>query len=49
MPFDFSQLYTLGDVAVVGGVSAVPEPGTWALWLGGLATLAALRGRRRAV
>jgi hypothetical protein len=29
------------------GVSAVPEPGTLALWLGGVALLGALRMRRR--
>lgn len=28
-------------------VTAVPEPGAWALWLAGLTGSGALRGRRR--
>jgi hypothetical protein len=43
---DFSQLYTQGEVSVVGGVTAVPEPATWALWLAGLA-VPLLMSRRR--
>jgi hypothetical protein len=41
---DFSQLYTLGTVSV----SAVPEPGTLALWLAGLGLVACASTRRRA-
>ena len=40
---DVSQLYTTGEVAVV----AVPEPGTWALLLGGLACIGWRLGGRR--
>jgi hypothetical protein len=32
-----------------GPVAVVPEPGTWALWLLGLATLAGTAQRRRAI
>ena len=28
-------------------VTLVPEPGTWALWLGGLAAMGVVRRRRR--
>lgn len=43
-------LDTVGDSAVLlaaGSVSAVPEPGTWALLLGGLAAVAGVARRRR--
>lgn len=43
------QITTMGpsSVAGVSGVSAVPEPETAFLWLGGLAGVAALRRRQR--
>ena len=41
------QITTMGPTAVAAGVSAVPEPETAFLWLGGLAGLAALRRRQR--
>jgi len=40
--WDFSQLYASGEI----GVSAVPEPQTWALWLAGLGVPALLARRR---
>ncbi len=43
--WDTSDLYAGGTLAV----AAVPEPGTWALWLAGAAALAGLQRRRRAV
>lgn len=42
---DLSQLHSTGEIAVV---ATVPEPGTWALLLGGLAGVHLLRRRRRA-
>jgi T5SS/PEP-CTERM-associated repeat protein len=47
--FDRSQL-DLSRLAVDGSItiSAVPEPGTWALWLGGLAAVSQVVRRRRA-
>lgn len=44
-------LDTMGDSAVLlaaGSVAAVPEPGTWALMLGGVAALGVAARRRRA-
>ena len=41
---DYSQLYTSGVISVT--VAAVPEPGTYALFLGGLLTLGCLARRR---
>ena len=44
-------LDTVGDSAVLlaaGSVAAVPEPGTWALMLGGVAALGVAARRRRA-
>jgi hypothetical protein len=41
--YNVSDFYTLDDVSV----TAVPEPETWALMVGGLA-IVALRGRKRA-
>ena len=43
LAWDFAQLSSTGVV----GITAVPEPGTWALWLGGLAVLGASAARRR--
>jgi len=40
---DLSRLYVDGVVAV----QAVPEPGTWAMWLAGLAAIGHFAGRRR--
>jgi hypothetical protein len=31
---------------LIGSVAAVPEPGTWALWLGGLGVMSTLARRR---
>jgi hypothetical protein len=42
--WDSSELYTAGVLKV----SAVPEPGTWALWMAGVACMGALARRRRA-
>jgi T5SS/PEP-CTERM-associated repeat protein len=40
---DLSQLYTSGTVSV----TAVPEPGTWALWLNGLVVVGAMARRHQ--
>jgi MYXO-CTERM domain-containing protein len=40
----FEVIYNPNDVTL--GVLAVPEPGTWALWLAGVAGIAAVRRRR---
>ena len=37
-----------GIQALYGAVVAVPEPGSWALWLAGLVVVAGVAGRRRA-
>lgn len=42
--WDTSELYSQGVVRV----SAVPEPGAWAMWLAGMASMGALARRRRA-
>jgi hypothetical protein len=42
--WDFSRLYVDGSI----GVTAVPEPGTWALWLAGLLGVGRVVRRRNA-
>jgi hypothetical protein len=44
LAWDTSELYTAGVLEV----SAVPEPGTWAMWLAGVACMGGLTRRRRA-
>ena len=46
LSWDFSQLGSSGVVSITGVPAPIPEPGTWALWLAGLAWLGARACRR---
>jgi MYXO-CTERM domain-containing protein len=42
-----SSLVYAGGGRYLENIAAIPEPGTWALWLAGLAGLGVMRARRR--